>query len=164
MTSSLKYITATNLLAFLPLYFSAALLPLSPATLGASLSSPLWTYLSCHFAHASFLHFLLNAYAYLVLSLSFRPRLVLLAFASAFLATPLSLSALPTVGLSGVIYALCGIAFAASPRQVLPYLIPLMAVNLLPSISLRMHVFSFLWAFAIYSAFYKHSFHHDRHQ
>jgi len=96
---------SSETLAFIIIYLSAALFYADPAIVGASLSSPWWTAFTCHFAHAGLFHLCINSLALFLLTSRLSVRASLLALAVATLAILPSVSAEPTVGLSGVVYA-----------------------------------------------------------
>jgi membrane associated rhomboid family serine protease len=134
--------------AFLVLYAAAALLYVDPHALGASTESPLWTFLSCHFSHAGLLHLSLNALGFYLLTAQMPVRYTLVAFLSAVIALPFSLSATPTVGLSGVVYAQAAIIASREWRNLVKVGLLLVPVNLvallLGPFNVTFHALSFV--------------------
>lgn len=134
--------------AFLVLYVSASLLYVDPHVLGASVSSPLWTLVSCHFSHAGLLHLSLNALGFYLLAAQMPVRNTLLAFLSALIAIPFCLGSAPTVGLSGVVYAQAAIIASREWRLLLRVGLLLVPVNvvavLLGPFNAVFHALSFI--------------------
>ena len=83
--------------------------------LGYSINSPFYTHFTYMFQHASILHLVLNSLAFIsfyrVLSRYVRylfPKIILVAFIASFF----TIHALPTVGCSGMVYAMLGMYFS----------------------------------------------------
>lgn len=135
------------------------LLPIAPQRMGISVSSPWWTHLSFLFFHAGFIHFLTNAYAFYYFYSTWLfgrctlPISIFIAILSSFLAV----STAPTVGFSGVVFALIGInaVYYMSTRYFVSVSIVLGTGFLWPSFNSLMHLVCFILGF-IAAYLYKH--------
>ena len=135
------------------------LLPIAPQRMGVSVSSPWWTHLSFLFFHAGFIHFLANAYAfyYFYSTWLFRRCTLPISIFIAILSSFLAVSTAPTVGFSGVVFALIGIngAYYTSRSYFISSGIILAIGLLLPFINGLMHLLCFILGF-IAAYLYKH--------
>lgn len=85
--------------------------------LGYNASSPWWTHITYNFQHADWLHLIFNSvsffYIFRALERFIRPRLIItVSLLAAFTASLFCIYDVPTVGASGMVYAMVGMYFA----------------------------------------------------
>lgn len=86
------------------------LLPIDVASVGVSTTSSWWSYAIFPLFHANFLHLLINCYGFHLIYSSwlFGRKTLFYAFIISMLASTVCKSNIPTIGFSGVVYALLG--------------------------------------------------------
>lgn len=102
-----------------------------------------------HFFHANFFHTLCNAWCLLALVFYYNADglELLLSYAIATTVPSVALSTQPTVGASGICFALMGIVFykVARKRYYLAWIIPVIAVGFfIPRMAATVHLYCFL--------------------
>lgn len=124
-------------------------LPVSCQVYGVSECSPWWTHFTYQFFHGSLLHLICNLYAIFMClnnkvfsKRTLIPILYFVSVAASFMYT----SSIPTIGASGVVFAMIGINFTRIPtRTNAIYMFVILAVGLaLPKIAGITHLLSFM--------------------
>lgn len=114
----------------------------------------LWQHFTYPLFHASFLHLIINSYVFygLMRTPVIKPIYILLfAYIISVLASFLSCTTLPTVGFSGIIFALCGIGIAQYPTRInlLLSVIAIGATFLMSGSNPYIHLYSWLGGFLV---------------
>lgn len=128
-----------------------AFVPVSPEDVGVYVGSHVWGRFTYHFFHAGFIHLMLNLWCFL--SCVFLADVSAGALAAAFViacSVP-ALSPVPTVGLSGVCYAMLGFIMLRSPGK-LRYNIYIAISLILPTVLLPGSVNNFIHAYCYITA------------
>lgn len=122
--------------------------PACPADVGLSVDSVIYKRLTYPFFHASLIHALINVWC--LLSVVFTYRISMMQISVALIITAsvpeIVLSGIPTVGISGVCYALLGMAATVSRRPIYFTLFVLVSVSigfLFPSVNALLHLHCF---------------------
>ena len=115
---------------------------------GLSVTSPLWTRLIYSFFHGSWFHLLLNVYVLLTLGfkLDLRMREIFISYILACAAPSFCIGTLPTVGLSGMIYAIFGMRTMrnSNPGSMILNIVLITAVSMfLSHIAWRLHAYCY---------------------
>lgn len=139
----------TAVLIIVALTVAIQICPLQTSAYGISLTSPMWSRLVYHFFHASWLHLLLNAYVLLVLAFKLDLRMyeLPLSYLIASIVPLCCVTAMPTVGLSGMIYALLGMRTmrSSNPMAVIANIVLITALSVFMShIAWKLHAFSYV--------------------
>ncbi|MDR1097300.1 MAG: rhomboid family intramembrane serine protease [Tannerella sp.] len=139
----------------LPLIWLIIHLTLNSRQLGYTLHSPLYTHLTYAFAHAGLFHLIINTVSYISLYNALKGGKIIcssliISFASAAAASFLSAYQLPTVGASGLIFAMLGChtaTVALNRKQWKQYsiilLLTLIVPFFIPRVNALLHLLSF---------------------
>lgn len=138
-----------GLTASLFIILSAAMYIPDWSCVGLCVGAPSFVRLTYHFFHASIIHAVLNAWC--LLSIIFLYKVswsdILIAYVIAAIAPPFVLTALPTVGMSAVCYALLGLMVfkTRSPLRFTLLLIPYLIIGFfIPVVNAWLHLYSFV--------------------
>ena len=137
----------------LPIIWLICFIAFNNKAMGYTHTSPLYTHITYIFAHAGLLHLAINAISYISLHNTIRKcasikAALTISFISAIAATHLSTYDLPTIGASGLIFAMAGYLYASIKlkTRIIPYTtlaISLIVPFFIPQINAMIHLASF---------------------
>lgn len=115
---------------------------------GVGIGSPAWTRLTYSFFHASWLHLLINIYVLLTLGFALDLRMgeLVISYVLACAVPSFCIGVLPTVGLSGMIYAMLGMRTMrnSNPGSVILNVVLITAASIfLSHIAWRLHAYCY---------------------